>query len=169
MFCAVSGQVAEQPVVAGKTGLVYEARVLRKALASNGGRCPVTGTSLDAATDLVEIKCSPLVLPRAPSSQSFPALLSTLQNEWDSVLLEQVALRKELAETRRDLAVALYEREAATGVISRLLQENDERKFKGWGDLGCDDVNECVEAGTLVDVHVDVDAVRRLIRERLQD
>ncbi len=49
------------------------------------------------------------------------------------------------------------------------LHENDERKFKGWGDLGCDDVNECVEAGTLVDVHVDVDAVRRLIRERLQD
>jgi pre-mRNA-processing factor 19 len=126
MFCAVSGQVAEQPVVAGKTGLVYEARVLRKALASNGGRCPVTGTALDAATDLVEVKSSPLVLPRAPSSQSFPALLSTLQNEWDSVLLEQIALRKELAETRRDLAVALYEREAATGVISRLLQENDE-------------------------------------------
>jgi len=48
------------------------------------------------------------------------------------------------------------------------LHENDERKFKGWGDLGCDDVNECVEAGTLVDVHVDVDAVRRLIQDRLQ-
>ena len=46
------------------------------------------------------------------------------------------------------------------------LHRDDERKFKAWGDT-CDDVAECVEAGTLVDVVVDVGAVRQLIIENL--
>ena len=41
------------------------------------------------------------------------------------------------------------------------LHEDDERKFKAWGTT-CD-VDECVEAHTLVDIIVDVDAVRELI------
>ena len=46
------------------------------------------------------------------------------------------------------------------------LHEDDERKFNAWG-TSCD-VDECVEAHTLVDIVVDVDAVRQLIRASLE-
>lgn len=46
------------------------------------------------------------------------------------------------------------------------LHKNDERKFKAWG-TSCD-VDECVEAHTLIDIVVDADAVRQVIRGSLQ-
>lgn len=46
------------------------------------------------------------------------------------------------------------------------LHEDDERKFQAWG-TSCD-VDECVEAHTLVDIVVDVDAVMQLIRGSLK-
>mmetsp|Transcript_19552 Transcript_19552/g.36125 ORF Transcript_19552/g.36125 Transcript_19552/m.36125 type:complete len:514 (+) Transcript_19552:638-2179(+) len=128
MLCSISGQMALSPVFCAKTGLIYEDRLIRKALETSGGKCPVTGTEINAETDLVPIKTSHIAPPRAPDGNSFPAVLNTLQNEWDSILLEQIQLRKELQETRKDLATALYEREAASAVIARLLKENDELK-----------------------------------------
>lgn len=134
MFCAISGQVAQNAVFVPKTGLVYEEALLRKALESGGGKCPVTGVAIvmDAEdgreADVFAVKTSPVTVPRPPSASSFPSILGALQNEWDSLLLEQVQLRKELLETRKDLATALYEREAASAVIARLLKENDSLK-----------------------------------------
>jgi len=126
MFCAISGAVMQEPVFVSKTGLLYEGRLLRKALETER-KCPVTGVELQES-DLEEVKTTQVTLPRPPSSSSFPSILSSLQQNWDSLLLEQVALRKELLETRKDLASALYEREAASAVIGRLLEENKHLK-----------------------------------------
>ena len=130
MFCAISGQTTNFPVFAPKTGLIYEEQLLRKAVESNGGVCPISGVKLSIlnddgeARDIFPVKTSSITAPRPSSCSSFPAILDTLRNEWDSLLLEQIELRKELLETRKDLATALYEREAASGVIAQLLKEN---------------------------------------------
>jgi len=127
MFCAISGQVPQEPVYVAQTGLVYERSLLLKALETSSGRCPVTDTTL-SKDDVLVVKSSGMVLPRPPSSNSFPSLLSSLQSEWDSLLLEQVVLRRQLTETRQELAASLYEREAATVVIGKLLLENKSLK-----------------------------------------
>jgi len=111
-------------VFSPKTGLLYEQRLILKALETSG-ECPVTNEKLDQEQDLCKVKSSSVSLPRPPTGDSFPSMLNHLQNEWDSLLLEQVSLRKELVETRKDLATALYEREAAGAVIARLLKENE--------------------------------------------
>mmetsp|Transcript_22388 Transcript_22388/g.43893 ORF Transcript_22388/g.43893 Transcript_22388/m.43893 type:complete len:506 (-) Transcript_22388:218-1735(-) len=153
MFCAISGQVVQEPVFSPKTGLIYEERLLRKALEADGGKCPVTGVSLDPSSDLHKVKTSQVTLPRPPANNSFPTILSTLQNEWDSLLLEQVNLRKELLETRKDLATALYEREAAGAVIARLMSENKQLKEdlqRAGGAVAMDTDNDNGRLGVLI-------------------
>ena len=58
MLCAISGAPAAEPVASARSGHVFEARALRKALADSGGRCPVTGEAL-AEADLVPLKAPP--------------------------------------------------------------------------------------------------------------
>ncbi|GBG25238.1 Pre-mRNA-processing factor 19-like 1 [Hondaea fermentalgiana] len=152
-FCAISGNVVSEPVFAPKTGLIYEERLLHKALEAEGGKCPVTGVELDPEKDLYKVKTSQVTMPRPPQSSSFPTILSTLQSEWDSLLLEQVNLRKELLETRKDLATALYEREAAGAVIARLMSENKQLKEdlqRAGGAAAMDTDNENGRLGALI-------------------
>ena len=46
-LCAISGVAAEDPVVSVKSGHVFSARLVHKALAETG-RCPATGEPLQA-------------------------------------------------------------------------------------------------------------------------
>ena len=53
-FCAVSGEVPQDPVVSKTTGHVYERRMIEKEIARTG-QCPLTGADL-SADDLISVK-----------------------------------------------------------------------------------------------------------------
>lgn len=105
-------------------GNVYE-RKLIEAYISENGTDPVNGEEL-TIDDLLDLKQSRGVKPRPPTHSSIPALLSSLQNEWDALTLETFQLKQHLAETRQELSTALYTQDAAYKVIARLQAERDE-------------------------------------------
>lgn len=122
----VSGEAPDEPVVSKKTGTVFEKRLIEKYIEDNG-KDPITGDELDLE-DLLPIKTARVVRPRPPTLTSIPALLSTFQNEWDALALETFKLRKELSQTREELANALYQHDAGVRVIARLVKERDEAR-----------------------------------------
>ena len=54
-----------------------------------------------------------------------PSILTMLQTEWDAVMLDVYTLKKNLNETRKELAHALYQQDAACRVIARLSKEKE--------------------------------------------
>lgn len=65
------------------------------------------------------------VKPRPPKFSSVPSILSALQNEWDSVMLESFTLKQQYQQVRQELSHALYQNDAATRVIARMKKERD--------------------------------------------
>lgn len=106
----VSGQVPEEPVVSTKSGLVYEKRLIEKAIATTG-REPTTNEPL-AETDLIAIKRmnrevraisvsdhlvpNQPVKPRPVQATSIPGMLAMFQSEWDALMLETFTLKQHL-------------------------------------------------------------------------
>ncbi|KAJ3332616.1 hypothetical protein HDU76_013658 [Blyttiomyces sp. JEL0837] len=127
MFCAISGEVPQEPVISKKTGHVYEKRLILKYIAESGKE-PATGDTL-TEDDLLPIQMnSKIVKPRPPTVNSVPALLSLLQNEWDSVMLETYQLKQQHYHLKQELSNALYENDAAKRVIARLARERDQAR-----------------------------------------
>ncbi|KAH8086670.1 nuclear matrix protein NMP200 [Cristinia sonorae] len=123
-FCSISGEPPQDPVVSQKSGQVYERRLIVKYINENGTD-PLTGDKLEEA-DLITIKANPKsAAPRPPNATSIPALLQTLQNEWDAAMLEAFTLRQQNNSLRQELSVALYMQDAATRVVARLMRERD--------------------------------------------
>ncbi|KAI0793279.1 nuclear matrix protein NMP200 [Abortiporus biennis] len=123
-FCAISGEPPQDPVVSQKSGHVYERRLITKYITENGTD-PLTGEQLEES-DLISIKASPkTAAPRPPSATSIPALLQSLQNEWDAAMLETFTLRQQYNSLRQELSVSLYAQDAATRVVARLIRERD--------------------------------------------
>jgi len=57
VFCAISGEPPQEPVVSVKSGHIYERRLIKKYIAENGTD-PITGDKLEES-DLVELNvCS---------------------------------------------------------------------------------------------------------------
>ncbi|KAI0823085.1 nuclear matrix protein NMP200 [Trametes gibbosa] len=123
-FCSISGEPPQDPVVSSKSGHVYERRLITKYITENGTD-PITGDKLEEA-DLISVKPNPkAAAPRPPNATSIPALLQTLQNEWDATMLETFALRQQYNSLRQELSYALYQQDAAQRVVARLIKERD--------------------------------------------
>lgn len=98
-----------------------------EAYIKENGKDPVTNEDL-TVDDLINVKTSHVVRPRPPTLTSIPSLLSVFQNEWDALALESYNVRQQLAQTRQELATALYQHDAAIRVIARLTRERDEAR-----------------------------------------
>jgi len=125
MFCAISGNTPEHPVVS-KTGHLFEQSVIEKYIDSTG-KCPVTGEVL-SADDLLPLKVSSTVKPRPVAASSIPGMLTLFQNEWDALMLETFTLKQQLETARQELGQALYQHDAACRVIARLIKERDDAR-----------------------------------------
>ncbi|KAH9398621.1 Pre-mRNA-processing factor 19 [Tyrophagus putrescentiae] len=119
--CVLSNEIPENPVVSPSSGSVFERRLIVKYLEENGVD-PVSGKDM-TVDELIELKTAPIVKPKPPSATSIPALLKSLQDEWDSTMLHSFNLRQQLHITRQELSHALYQHDAACRVIARLTKE----------------------------------------------
>ncbi|PFH36161.1 WD domain, G-beta repeat domain containing protein [Besnoitia besnoiti] len=123
LVCAISGVIPEEPVFSVKTGLIYEKRLIKKHLETSGV-CPVTSQPL-SLEDLTDVKCQKAARPRPVTAASIPGLLSLFQSEWDATMTEVFTLKQHLETARQQLSQSLYQQDAATRVIARLLRERD--------------------------------------------
>lgn len=107
-----------------KSGLLFERRLIEK-IVKETGRCPVTDQPLEQDDLLPISSVDKTVHPRPVPATSIPGLLTLLQNEWDATMLESHQLRRSLHTARQELSHALYQHDAATRVIARLIRERD--------------------------------------------
>lgn len=122
LTCELSGKVVVHPVIT-PCHHVFEKDLIENYIASSGC-CPICNSPL-TTQDLYDIRITPLeTYPATMRATSFDSLLSSLQNEWGAVQQQLFELRTKLATAQRELAQALYEKDAAKRVIARLLSEN---------------------------------------------
>merc|ERR1719345_86157 len=126
LTCALSGQVPEEPVISPVSGSVFERRLITKHI-DDQGTDPVSGDAL-SADQLVAVKTSPIVRPRAADATSIPGLIKLFQDEWDASVLETYKLREYVHKLRQELSHTVYQHDAACRVIARLTRERDEAR-----------------------------------------
>eukprot|EP00126_Sphaerothecum_destruens_P001803 Sdes_comp15230_c0_seq1m4059 len=131
LVCCISGEMPTRPCI-NKEGLVFEKSLIEKYIAEYG-KDPISGkeTSLDDLIDISLPSQSPtasFVKPRSVNATGIPSLLSSLQNEWDAMMLETFSVREQLHKAREELAHSLYQHDAACRVIARLTRERDEAR-----------------------------------------
>lgn len=123
MYCNISGQTPEEPVINKKTGHLYEKSLITKYIDAHG-KCPMTGEPL-TLEDLLPVQTTKTTKPRPTNATSIPGMLALFQNEWDALMLETFTLKQHLDTVRKELSNALYQHDAACRVIARLIKERD--------------------------------------------
>lgn len=126
MFCAISGKPPLHPVVSTKSKCLFEKSLLIQYVNENGVD-PITKVSM-TPTDIIEIDLTTsnsntnvLNSSTLNTNYSIPNLLSTLQNEWDSIMQENFILRQKLDILSKNLSQALYERDAAKLIAAKYM------------------------------------------------
>ena len=104
-------------------GHLFEKRLIEKIIQETG-RCPVTNEPLEPE-DLIPSSSQQGYKTPTYSSDINPRPFTLFQNEWDSTVLELYQLRQSLHTTRQELSHALYQHDAATRVVARLLREKE--------------------------------------------
>jgi pre-mRNA-processing factor 19 len=121
--CALSGKIIENPVVSILTGHVFEKDDIENHI-DQTGQCPITGNPI-SKTQLIEINKSDFSKPNT-IQKTMPTVVGKLQEEWDTVILENFMIKKQLKDIKQELSKTLYQHEAASLVICRLIREKDE-------------------------------------------
>ena len=126
MFCAISGKPPLHPVVSTKSKCLFEKSLLVQYVNENGID-PMTKVPM-TLSDIIEIDINSsnsntnvLNSSTLNTNYSIPNLLSTLQNEWDSIMQENFLLRQKLDILTKNLSQALYERDAAKLIAARYM------------------------------------------------
>ena len=125
-ICSLSGSIVDVPVISKKSGHIFEKRLIQKHIDATG-QCPITGTEL-TKDDLIDIKTSKASKPRSSNSTNIPSILSSLQSEWDTLMLETFNMKQQLDLLRQELSHSLYQHDAACRVICRLVKERDDAR-----------------------------------------
>jgi pre-mRNA-processing factor 19 len=102
---------------------VFEKEEIEKHI-DQTGQCPITGNTL-SKTQLLEVNKNGLSKPNTVQ-KIMPTVVGKLQEEWDSVILENFMIKKQLEDIKQELSKTLYQHEAASLVICRLIRERDE-------------------------------------------
>lgn len=143
--CALSGETPPADPVVTPSGHICSRRLLLTKLTENGGVDPFDSASTGGGnprtldeSDLIELKldgaggaaagtggAGAVVPPRLPTASSLPALLGSVQSEYDALLLELYDTRRALEDARRELSQALYQNDASVRVVARLVMERD--------------------------------------------
>ncbi|SCV04241.1 LAME_0H16886g1_1 [Lachancea meyersii CBS 8951] len=134
MFCAISGKPLKKPVFSPKSKCVFEKSLIESYVLQNG-QDPINKEPL-SVDELVEIAQTPeqyamsnsVNSPTLKANYSIPNLLSSLQDEWDAVMLENFQLRQQLDASKVELSTALYKFDAAMNVATRATLETEKLK-----------------------------------------
>ncbi|CCF60632.1 hypothetical protein KAFR_0L00250 [Kazachstania africana CBS 2517] len=129
MLCAISGKPAKIPVLSPSSKCIFEKSLIENYI-NETGKDPITNASI-TVDSLIPVSLheqqlsytNSLNSSTLNSNYSVPNLLSTLQNEFDAIMLENFKLRKTLDIMSKKLSTALYERDAAKLVAANLLNE----------------------------------------------
>ncbi|CCE63511.1 hypothetical protein TPHA_0F00240 [Tetrapisispora phaffii CBS 4417] len=132
MICAISGKSPKNPALSLKSKCIFEKTLLEQYVATSA-KDPITNETM-TMEDIIELANTPqqvsminaLNSSTLNSNYSIPNLLSTLQNEWDAVMLENFKVRKQLDLFTKQLSTAMYERDAAKLVAAKLLREKED-------------------------------------------
>ncbi|OUM54118.1 hypothetical protein BVG19_g3468 [[Candida] boidinii] len=127
MICNISGQPTLHPVVSPKSGKIFDKDLIIEYINING-KDPITNEPLDS-NELIELnQDTEIVTSRPLNTTSIPSLLSIFQNEFNSIVLENFELKKNLNDLRKELSISLYKYDSSIKVISKLMNERDELK-----------------------------------------
>ncbi|EGV64832.1 Prp19-domain-containing protein [Yamadazyma tenuis] len=128
MFCALSGEVAKEPVLSPRSGKIFDRKLITTYVSTNN-KDPITDEPLGVEELIaINVEDRTVVPPKPPSFNSIPSLLTTFQNEFDSMALEIFSLRKSLHKARQELSSALYNYDAAVKVAANAIKERDDVK-----------------------------------------
>jgi pre-mRNA-processing factor 19 len=130
LTCEISGETGSEGFVATPSGHICLRRLILAKLSENGSKDPWHPQRPLSEDDLIDLQpsssASSIVPPR--NSHGIYQTLDTLRADYDAVILELFDTRKVLAETRQELAQALYQNDAAVRVIARLAAERDQAR-----------------------------------------
>lgn len=122
MICSILGAVATEPVVLPKLGAIFERKHLVDYINATGTD-PVSGEPL-AIDDIIAIAVDPTV-PPLPQTL-IPLLLLAFQTQWNATVLEMYSLRRQLADTRKQLSEQLYKNELYKRLCVEAMNRRDE-------------------------------------------
>eukprot|EP00064_Thunnus_orientalis_P020820 superscaffoldBa00005948_g20968 len=135
LYSSFSNEVPEHPCVSPVSNQVFERRLIEKYIAENGTD-PMNGQPL-SEEQLVDIKVSHPIRPKAPSATSIPAILKSLQDEWGAggepmEISEQVGMTPEIIQKLQDKATILTTERKKRGktVPEELVRAEDLSKYR---------------------------------------